>query len=131
MSAKISSQTPFKRQNKAKGLIIKHDLNIVVLYNMHKGIYMLNLSGFIGVVVSILVVCNSASLGHNNRTGDWSCPMYGFDVPDGDLELVTGMGKLRRGETKRKVVGNHSNWSFELEAAGIAARSLIRINLRY
>jgi hypothetical protein len=56
---------------------------------------MLNLSGFIGVVVSILVVCISASLGHNNnRTGDWSCPMYGFDVPDGDLELVTGMGKL-------------------------------------
>jgi hypothetical protein len=36
--------------------------------------------------------------------------MYGFDVPDGDLELVTGMGKLRRGETKSKVVGIHSNW---------------------
>jgi hypothetical protein len=59
---------------------------------------MLNLSGFTGVVVSILVVWSSASsLGHNNnRTArrDWSCPMYGFDVPDGDLELVTGMGKL-------------------------------------
>jgi hypothetical protein len=25
---------------------------------------------------------------------DWSCPMYGFNVPYGDLELVTGMEKF-------------------------------------
>ncbi len=35
-------------------------------------------------------------IGHNMTAKDWSCPMYGFNVPYGDLELVTGMEKFQK-----------------------------------
>jgi hypothetical protein len=38
-------------------------------------------------------VGNTEPAGLNMTAKDWSCPMYGFNVPYGDLELVTGMEK--------------------------------------
>jgi hypothetical protein len=44
-----------------------------------------------GVFILSTMLILGSCLAQNGTSKDWPCPMYGFDVPDGDLEVVANV----------------------------------------